>query len=227
MNVLGRELNNALPQQLITDLCTQLSNEVLAPGDRERLRAFIALDWLVRNWITCWALFIPEAGAQMGSALADCPPIRDLETAELAGGFVMAVSRASENAESFIAANYKMNSFYDSAAVSAARQASESVATSSGGVAVADAATSVVLEECLAAQTGVALKGAAALALMHSLDSVWPYIQTWASGPGEFDAKKSTISILAPEAARQSLKSTIETLQRGVCGLYVQLHRLG
>ena len=227
INVLGRELNKVLPQQSITGICAQLANNTPVTASHERLRGFVALDWLIRTWTTRWSLFIPEAGEQMASALADSPPIRDIQTAETAGAFVMALSGAPENAERFVADNYKPDNFYDTAAVKAARQASATVATSSAGVAVADAATSVILDECLAARTDVALQGAAALALLHSLDSVWPYIQTWANGPGEFDAKKISISSLAPVAAQRSLEPTVEALQHEVCGLYVELHRLG
>lgn len=139
----------------------------------------------------------------------------------------MALSSGPDETERFVAANYKKDNFYDTAAVKAARQASATAVANSAGSAVADAAASVILDETMAARTDVALKGVAALTLSHSLDSVWPYIQTWASGPGDFEAKQISIGNLAPVAAQRALDPIIEELQHGVCGLYVELGRLG
>jgi hypothetical protein len=186
----------------------------------------MALDWLTRTWVPRWSLLVPDAGEQLASELAGAAPIRDLQAAEAAGALVMVLSNGADDAERFLAANYKEDNFYDMAAVTAARQASTTAVADTAGVAVADAAASVILEECLAAHTDVALKGVAALALLHSLDGVWPYMQTWANGPGDFDAKRISIGNLAPVAARRALRPTVEALQHEACGLYVELCRL-
>ena len=228
MNVLGRELNKVLPQELLTEAHSQLTDSAPPTANHESLRAFLALDWLARTWLSDWALLVPAAGEELTSALAaDVLPIRDFRTAEAVGALVMGVSGARDYAESFIAANYKKENFYNRAAVKAARQASATAVADSAGAAVADAAASVILDECLAARTDIALKSVAALSLMHSLDSVWPFIRTWANGPGEFDAKEISIGALAPVAARNSLDPTIEMLQQKGGGLYVELYRLG
>ncbi|MCT4357044.1 hypothetical protein M5362_28400 [Streptomyces sp. Je 1-79] len=202
-------------------------NSAPPTADHERLRACMALDWFVRTWVPRWSLLVPDAGEQLASALAGLPPIRDLRTAESAGNLIMALSSGPDQTERFVAANYERDNFYDTAAVKAARQASATAVAGSAGTAVADAAASVILDESLAARTDIALKGVAALTLSHSLDSVWPYIQTWASGPGDFDAKRISIGNLAPIAAQRALDPTIEELRQEVCGLYIELGRLG
>ncbi|WP_433727530.1 hypothetical protein ACQP2Y_12650 [Actinoplanes sp. CA-051413] len=63
------------------------------------------------------------------------------------------------------------------------------VRVESASAAVADAAASTIVEASLAARTDVALTGATAISLLASLDGVSPYIQNWASGPREVNAK--------------------------------------
>jgi hypothetical protein len=162
----------------------------------------------------------------LAKELAGLPPIRDVKTAQGVGIFVMTLADGPDNAERFMAANYKKENFFDSAAVSAARKASATAVADSAGVAFADAAASVILDECMAARTDVALQGVTALSLLHCLDGVWPYIQTWAEGPGEFDAKRISITNLAPVAARNAIDPTVEAIQKDACALYISLSRV-
>lgn len=196
-------------------------------GDHERLRACMALDWLARIWVPRWASLIPDAGEQLGSALTGSAPIRDLEAADAAGALIGALATGPEDTEKFIAANYDKDNFYDTAAVSAARKASGTAVAKSAGAAVADAAMSEIFDECIAARTDIALKGATALALNHSLDTVWPYMVNWANGPGDFDVKKISIGNLAPLVAMKAIEPVIEELQREAGKLYVELCRQG
>lgn len=227
MNVLGRELNAVLPQEMITELRSASAVGVPTTGDHERLRACIALDWLVRTWVPRWASLVPDAGENLGSALTALAPIRDLDTADAAGALIGTLASGPDVTEKFIAANYDKDNFYDSAAVSAARKASDTAAAASAGAAVADAAMSEIFDECIAARTDIALKGATALALNHSLDTVWPYMVSWANGPGDFDVKKISIGNLAPLMAQNALEPAIEELQLQAGKLYVELCRLG
>ncbi|MFC1408621.1 hypothetical protein ACEZCY_04910 [Streptacidiphilus sp. N1-12] len=226
MNILGRELNSALPQEMITGICSQVATNAPMTANHERLRAGRALDWLARSWVPHWSLLIPDVGEQVASSLVGLPPVHDLQTAEAAGNLIGTLSGSADNAERFVAANYKDDNFYERTAVKVARQASSKAIVASAGAAVADAAASVLLDEYLAAQIDVALEGVTALTLTCSLDSVWPYIVNWANGPGDFDAKQISIGNLAPYAAEKALDPTIEALQQEVCGLYVELCRL-
>jgi hypothetical protein len=225
MNILARELGKVLPQEMISAVKSQASTIASTTESQERLRAFMALDWLTRIWVGQWALLIPD-GEKLATTLAGLPPVRDFKTAQGVGIFVMTLSDGPDNAESFVAANYDKQNFYDTAAVSAARKASSTAVADTAGVAFADAAASLILDECMAARTDVAMKGVAALSLLHCLDGVWPYIQSWAQGPGEFDAKRISIGNLAPVAARNAINPTVEMLQKEACGLYIAMSRL-
>jgi hypothetical protein len=227
MNILGRELNAVLPQEMITELRSAPTAGTPTTEDHERVRACVALDWLVRTWLPRWASLIPDAGEHLGSALIALAPIRDLETADAAGALIGALARSPGVTEKFIAANYDKDSFYDTAAVTAARKASATAVAKSAGTAVADAAMSEILDECIAARTDIALAGVTALALNYSLDKVWPYMVNWANGPGDFDAKRISIGNLAPVVAQRSLDPAIEELQQEAGKLYIELSRLG
>ncbi|MFF6989364.1 hypothetical protein [Streptomyces sp. NPDC010273] len=227
MNILGRELNAVLPQEMITELRSASAVGIPMTEDNERLRACVALDWLARTWVPLWASLIPDAGERLGSALTALAPIRDLETADAAGALIGALASGPDDTEKFIAANYDKDNFYDTAAVTAARKASDTAVAKSAGAAVADAAMSEIFDECLAARTDIALKGVTALALNHSLDTVWPYMVNWANGPGDFDVKKISIGNLAPVVAEKALEPTIEALHIEAGKLYVELCRLG
>jgi hypothetical protein len=227
MNVFGRGLNSALPEEAIAELHSRWTASTPTTANHERLRACMALDWLVRTWLARWSALIPGDGQQVAASLAGLAPIRDLQTAQAAGAVVNALSIVPANAENLVATNFGRDNFYESITASSARQASAAAVAASAGVAVADAVASVVLDECLAAKVDVALTGAAALALVESLDGIWPYVQQWASGPGNFDAKRMSISALAPTAGEMALKPTVEALQREAFGLYVDLCRLG
>ncbi|MEV8066541.1 hypothetical protein AB0P32_10405 [Streptomyces sp. NPDC085995] len=226
MNILGRELNAALPQEKITELRSASAVDMPTTGDRERLRACMALDWLVRTWVPRWLALVPDAGEQLGSALIALAPIRDLETADAAGALIGALADVSDSTEKFIAANYDKDNFYDTAAVTAARKASDTAVAESAGTAVADAAMSEILDECTAARTDIALRSVTVIALNHSLDTVWPYMVNWANGPGDFDVKKISVGNLAPVVARKALESVIGELQLEAGKLYVELCRL-
>jgi hypothetical protein len=227
MNILGRELNAVLPQDLITELRSASALSTPMTEDHERLRACIALDWLARTWLPRWASLIPDAGEQLGSALIALVPIRDLETADAAGTLIGTLAKTPDVTEKFIAANYDSDIFYDTAAVAAARKASGTAVAESAGTAVANAAMSEILDECIAARADTALDGVTALALNYSLDKVWPYMMNWANGPGDFDVKRISIGNLAPLVAQKSLDPTIEKLQHEAGNLYVELCRLG
>jgi len=172
-------------------------------------------------------LLVPGVGTELAAALAAISPIRDVHTAERVGDFVMAFADMPGQADSVVASNYDVDNFYDMAAVTAARTASSTAVVDSAGALIADAAASVILDECMAARTDVALKGVTALSMMHCLDSVWPYIQNWANGPGDFDVKKLSIGNLAPAVTRRALEPTIAALREGASGLYVELCQLG
>lgn len=227
MNVFGRELNHVLPQERITEVRGRLTNGTPMTADRDELRAYLALDWFIRAWVARWSLLVPGGGEELASALAGLPPIRDSEAAEAAGNLIEVLAVIPENTERFVADNYKTENFFDQAAVKAARGASAEAVAATAGTAVVDGAASVILDACMAARTDVALKGVSALAMSNSLDFVWPYIENWANGPGDFDAKRISIGNLAPMAARKALDPTIEALQQEVCGLYAELYRAG
>ncbi|MFJ9119263.1 hypothetical protein ACIRJO_27405 [Streptomyces sp. NPDC102394] len=227
MNILGRELNSVLPQEMITELLSASAMGTPMTEDHERLRACMALDWLVKTWVPRWASLIPDAGERLGSELIALAPIRDLETAEAAGALIGALATGPDDTEKFIAANYDKDNFYDTATVTAARKASGTAVAKSAGSAVADAAMSEIFDECMAARIDIALKGVTALALNHSIDTVWPYMVNWANGPGDFDVKKISIGNLAPVVAQHSLDPTIEELRQEAGKLYVELCRQG
>lgn len=227
MNIIGRGLNATLPQEKITGLRSRLVNTAPMTANHEHRRAYAALDWLTRIWAARWGLLVPEVGTKLAAELAALPAIDDVHSAERVGRFIMAFADMPDQADNFVASNYKEDNFYDSAALTAARTASSTAVTSSAGAAFADAAASVILDVCMTAKTDVALNGVTALSLMHCLDSVWPYIETWANGPGDFDAKKLSIGNLAPAVTRRALEPTIATLQESASELYIDLYRLG
>ncbi|RAN97446.1 hypothetical protein GAR05_03566 [Micromonospora saelicesensis] len=219
LNVLTTGLDSAVPEDRRAGISAALGGPLDSSEDCESRRAFIALDWLVRTWTPRWTRFVPGVGEELAVNLEGLPPITDLATAEAAGNFVGVLASTPAQAEITIA-EYKGN-IYDEAAAAAARSAASRVCAESAGTAVADAAASTVLEACLAARTDVAVNGVKAIALLVSLDGVAPYIQHWAAGPGEIEAKTLSIRALAPHAAWRSLESTAESLQQSA----LQLHR--
>ncbi|GAA2863868.1 hypothetical protein Acy02nite_72310 [Actinoplanes cyaneus] len=221
LNVLAAGLEKALPDERQSQIWSVLENPVDASADAETRRAFVALDWLVRVWTPAWTAMVPGVGEDLAAKLQELPPITDLASAEAAGHFVGVLESTSAQAEKTIAP-YKDN-LYDEAAAAAARSASDRVRVESAGAAVADAAASTILEACLAARTDVALTGATAISLLVSLDGVSPYIQNWASGPGEVEAKILSIRALAPLAAWRSLEPTAEALQQSALDLHRRL----
>lgn len=219
LNVLSAGLESVLPDGRRAGISAALGGPVDSSADYESRRAYLALDWLVRTWTPRWTRFVPGVGEELAARLEGLPAITDLATAEAAGNFVGVLASTPAQAEKTIA-EYRGNIF-DEAAATAARKAASRVCAESAGTAVANAAASTVPDACSAARTDVALTGVIAIALLVSLDGVAPYIQHWASGPGEVDAKILSIRALAPHAAWRSLESTAESLQQSA----LQLHR--
>lgn len=219
LNILAAELESALPDDCRARISAAYIGQVNSSEDCERRRAFMALDWLVRTWTPQWTRLVPGVGEDLAVKLEGLPPIGDFATAEAAGNFVGVLASIHTQAEKTIAP-YKDN-LYDEAAAAAARNAASRVCDESAGNAVATAAASTVLEACMAARTDVALTGVTAIALLVSLDGVAPYIQHWAAGPGDIDAKVISMRNLAPLAAWRSLETTSDSLQQSA----LQLHR--
>lgn len=223
VNVIGRGLNAALRQEEIVQIRSQSVIVERSSSDAEVRRAFLALDWLVRGWVPQWSLLLAGPGEQLFSILTQLAPIRDYQTAEAAGKFIVALTDIPEDAEKVIKKDYDKDSFYDAVAVGVASAQSQESVASSGGAAFADGAASVILEEFLAARMDVALRSVPGVALLSCLDGVWPYIQEWANRPGDFDAKKLSINGLAPAAARKVLEPTIKPLRQKSGQLYGEL----
>lgn len=217
LNVFGRELSTVLDKDLREQIFggRRDTSNIIAAGDSAR--AFATLDWLMHIWLPKWVSLVPSCG-DVHQALISLPAVRDLETAESAGRLVGALEELPSQAEAVIA-QYREN-FVEKAAASAARTAAGEACTKSAGSAAVTAASSVNLEACMVVRTDLALASAQAIALLTSLDGVMPYIQTWAAGPGDFDAKQISISNLAPRAAGRTLESTTEPLRQSALELY-------
>ncbi len=217
LNVFGRELSKVLDDDLREQTFggQQDTGHITAADDSAR--AFAVLDWLMHIWLPRWVSFVPSCG-DVHQALIGLPAIRDLETAESAGRIVGALDGIPSQAEAVVA-KYQEN-FFDKAAASAARTAAAEACANSAGSAAVTAASSANLEACMLVRTDIVLASVQAIALLTSLDGVIPYIQTWAAGPGDFDAKQISISHLAPHAARRTLESTTDPLRQSALELY-------
>ncbi|WP_156213786.1 hypothetical protein [Lentzea aerocolonigenes] len=225
LNVLSRELNAVLPKEKIVEIRSQLTATREAAPEQDRLRAFLALDWLTHAWLGRWCAVLAR-DEQFAAALPSLPPIRDLHTAGQTGDLVHILRHNEITAADHLAQNYRDDNFYDMATVSAARQASSSAPAKAAGSAFADAAASTLLDECLAARADRALSAVRTLSFMYCLDEVWKHMTTWAAGPGSFDVKKLNINNLAPAAAWYALQPVTGQLLDDAARLYLDLHRM-
>lgn len=223
LNVFGRELAAVLDEDSRNQTFNALgdTSHITAADDTDR--AFATLDWIIRVWLRRWVALVPGADEEFSRTLTGLPAVCDLDVAETAGHLVGALAQIPEKAELTIA-DYSGN-FYEKAAASAARGAAAQACTASAGTAAVAAASSTILDACMAARTDVALASVKAIALLTSLDGVMPYIENWAAGPGEFDAKRISISNLAPHAARMALEPIVDPLRQSAVELYLSLTR--
>lgn len=227
MNVIGRGLNAALPQDMIDGLYVQWINSPPTTANQDELRAGIALDWLVRTWLPHWLRIEPTSGAETATAFTALDPIRDLQTVVAAGRLVGVLSELPGYAEEVIRKSYSADNFYEQFTVRAARNASMAAMTATAGAVVADAVASIAFEMCLMARVDVILESMSAAVLVLGLDTIWPRVQAFGLGPGGYDVKRLNITELAPLAAEIAFQPVVKALQAEVCNLYIELCRLG
>lgn len=217
---LAEGLFEALPGDKRGQLISLSARVEGAPDGQDEVRAYIALDWLLRQWLPTWLSLAPDPLTEHAERLQDSRRVESLETAAAAGKMISPLDGCRHATAKTV--KETRGSIIGNVSVWAAQNAAETASRTTAGNAVVDAVSRTLADACEAAHAEMALKAVHAVAFAAALDgalSVADHVVPTTNS----DTVEIVLRNMAPVGAETALESVVSTLQDSAIRLYESL----